>query len=91
MTTNEIIRIFDIGAHCLIFFALAHIAVHVEYKAFWTRVFTVFSSFISLFLSLTAWSYGRTPSFLIAHTVWEYIIGANLILLFHKYEAKIRK
>ena len=86
MTTNEIIRLLDIGAHSLIFFALVHVATHVEHKAIWTRVFTVASSFLSLFLALTCWNYGRTHTFLTAHAVWEYIIGINLLILFYKYE-----
>jgi hypothetical protein len=91
MTTNEMIRIFDIGAHIMIFVILAHIAVHVNHKEFWTRVLTVASSFLSLFLAATCWQYGRTPTFLMAHAAWELVVGVNLIMMFKKYEAEIRE
>jgi hypothetical protein len=88
MTTNEIIRIFDIHAHCLIFLALIYIALHTDCKAYWARMQTCVSAFLSLFLSITAWQYGRTPTFLVTHTIWEYVMVLNLLFLFHKYEDK---
>jgi len=81
MTTNEIIRCFDIVAHFFIFLVLVHVVLNTPREMLWARLFKVVSAFLSLFLAVTCWRYGRTPTFLMAHTLWEYTLALNLIVI----------
>jgi hypothetical protein len=80
MTPNEIIRVFDIVAHLMFFCILLHLAVHTPNKMVFTRVIKVATAFLSLFLGMTCWKYGRTTSFLAAHAMWEWMAVFNLVI-----------
>jgi hypothetical protein len=88
MTSLELVRCFDIVAHFIFFLIVIWEAIDLPKTEPLLNVSAVIAGLISLFISVTCWTYGRSVFFLILHTLWEYGMIILLCALFFKLKNK---
>ena len=80
MTTNEIMRVFDITIHAVIFIGIIWRMIEFPNNVLPYKIAKAAMAFSSLFLALTCWHYGRSQTFLALHNFWQLTL---VVLIFY--------
>jgi hypothetical protein len=81
-------RIIDITVHAIIFLLCVSLLSHFPRRQLFRRLVTTGIGFCSLFVSITCWKYGRTPTFLALHNLWELMVLAELATAYVRHKNK---